>query len=385
MNRRKFFRSISFGGIGAIGFLFFSICKKREIKNFVKSVLYYLNPSVTLPKEGKIISLETGLNSRCTSDYDGDPEKFHWGMFDKIQKLSEEQIKKIITLARIPRFTDQKIEIRAERNMLTFVVDKRASGIQRDWMMVESGMQQQAVGLVCAALGVGMIFRYLGKDVTSISESDWATIKIKLDPMKPSYNGSFWTNLPPLGRNPWLKGSLPDPCREGDKPLISAFRNLKIKSKSGTKLTDESVGQLLWAARGRTPHFYKSRPWGMTIPTRAGKQHISGVYLISNNKLFKYINWENNRPTHSLSALDTIDSQLLKNLNKRFLLNHIYIVLATNKNSETALWEVGYQLLNLLVQAHSLDISYQAVLLDETLRASISDMTVKNPVAVFAI
>lgn len=61
---------------------------------------------VKLPNEGYTISVETALNSRCNSDYDQNPKKFHWGMFDKTKRLSDEQIKKIIELAKIPRFTN---------------------------------------------------------------------------------------------------------------------------------------------------------------------------------------------------------------------------------------------------------------------------------------
>jgi hypothetical protein len=89
-------------------------------------------------------------------------------MFDTTKKLSDAQIEKIIHLARIPRFTDKRVEIQSDRNMLTFVIENHASGLLRDWMMVESGMQQQAIGLVCAALGAGMVFRSLGADGTSI-------------------------------------------------------------------------------------------------------------------------------------------------------------------------------------------------------------------------
>lgn len=357
----------------------------RKTKDVLKSVLHFFKPPFDLPEEGENTSVETALNSRCTSDYDGNPEKFHWGMFDKAKKLSDEQTEKIIALAKIPRFTDQKVEIQRERNMLTFAVDNHVSGILRDWMMVESGMQQQAVGMVCAALGVGMVFRNLGKDGTPISGTEYASINIRLDPMKPTYNGSFWSTLPPAGTNPWVKGSLPDPARYGDKPLTSTLANLKIENKGSLAATDESISQLLWAARGRTPHLYKSKPWGMTIPTWTGKQHISSVYFISNNKLSKYINWSNNRPTHTLSESNKIDDQLFDKLVSSFSSHHRFIILGKNEDFARALWEVGYQLLNLLLQAHALGIPYQATLLDETKKTIVERMGVREPVAMVAI
>ena len=340
---------------------------------------------VELPSEGHAISVEMALNSRCTSDYDENPKRFHWGMFDTTKKLSDAQIEKIIHLARIPRFTDQRVEIKSERNMLTLVIENHASGLPRDWMMVESGMQQQAIGLVCAALGAGMVFKGLGDDGTPISDKDYATINVRLDPMKPTYDGSFWTTSPPAGVKPWLRGNLPDPVRDGDKPLISALERLKIENRNGGKSTDESVSQLLWAARGRTPHFYKSRPWGMTIPVSRGDQHISSVYLISDHKLYRYLNWNKDRPTHSLEVLGEIDIDFYNELIKVFPSHKCFIVLGKNEPFARALWEVGYQLLNLLLQAKALDVVYQAILFDEAQRKTFGSVGLKHPVAAVAL
>ena len=160
---------------------------------------------VEFSPESDTISVEMALNSRCTSDSDGNPKRFHWGMFDVTRKLSEDQIEMIIARARIPRFTKQKVEIQSDHNIQTFLVDNLPPSIHRDWMMVESGMQQQAVGLVCAALGVGMVFRSLGDDGAPISDMDYASIMVKLDAMKPSYDGLFWVSSQPEGWKPWLR------------------------------------------------------------------------------------------------------------------------------------------------------------------------------------
>lgn len=42
---------------------------------------------VELPPESEAVSVEMALNSRCNSDYDENPNKFHWGMFDRRKKL----------------------------------------------------------------------------------------------------------------------------------------------------------------------------------------------------------------------------------------------------------------------------------------------------------
>ena len=339
MLRRRFLTSLSVLGICALSIMLSNSLVNRILYHiedlFKKPVVLppdHERAEVQLPSGGEAISVEKALNSRCTSDYDENPKKFHWGMFDRNKKLSLEQTKRILDLSKIPRFTAQKVEIQTKQNLLTFIVDKHASGIQRDWMMVESGILQQAVGLVCAALGVGMVFSNAGKDGRDISDEEYATITIKLDAMKASYNGSFWSSLPPSGTRLWETGTLPDPVRQGNKPLLSTLANLKTQEKGSKELNDQSISQLLWAARGRTPHFYKSRPWGMTIPTWGGEQNISSVYLVSRNSLSKYINWNKNRPAHELLECHKINNNLFQELLRPFSANQGLIVLGRNEN-----------------------------------------------------
>jgi hypothetical protein len=203
--------------------------------------------------------------------------------------------------------------------------------------------------------------------------------------MKPTYNGSYWSNLPPADTNPWLRGNLPDPARDAGKPLLTALANLRTHNKGFRKSTDKCISQLLWAARGRTPHLYNSKPWGMTIPTWAGEQNISSVYLVSNGRLSQYINWDYNRPTHSLLELGKLDERLFQKLLKLFSSSYGFIILRKNEGFGRALWEVGYQLLNLMLQANSLDISYQTCLLDESQRLTVALTGVPDPVAILGI
>ncbi|QTA90005.1 Uncharacterized protein dnm_060650 [Desulfonema magnum] len=338
-----------------------------------------------LPREGPGIPVETALNSRCTSDYNEAPEIFHWGMFDKNRKLSPEQISQVREFIKIPRFTPHHLDVRIRENILTFIIDNRVSGIDRDWLMVESGMQQQTAGLICSALGIGMVFKNLGKDGTRMSETEHSTVNIRVDAMKPTYSGRFWITSPPVGNKPWLKGTFPDPDRKGSKPLIPALSSLTIHHKSAKALTAHSLGQLLWAARGRTPHLYKSRAWGMTIPTWGGEQNISGVYLILNGKIFRYVNWRKNRPTHSLEEIGQTEKELNEQLKKHFPSDDTFIVLGRNETFGRSLWEVGYQMMNILLQAYASDIAYEAILLDESRKAVFRDIGIKAPVAAVAL
>ena len=336
---------------------------------------------VILPEEGRNVSVETALNSRCSSDSDGNPFKFHWGMFERAKKLSDKQINKVISFAAIPRFTEFALEVKLASNILTFSVDNKVAGIYRDWVMVESGMQQQAIGLICAALGISNVLQSLGDDGRRLSETEWGIIRMKLSAMKPSYSGSFWTTAVPSGARPWKRGNLPDPSREGKKPLIAALKAIKTLKRTGREATDESVSQLLWAARGRTPHFYKSQPWGMTIPTSQGMQNISSVYLLSNYSLYKYVNWHKNKPTHSLETLGEINVHLRSKLAGLFQNFHTLVVLARNEDFATALCGVGYQLLNMLVQADALNLDCEAILLNEEQRRAFQETSIHRPVA----
>jgi hypothetical protein len=340
--------------------------------------------AAALPVEGPGISVETALNSRCTSDYDDDPRHFHWGMFDRASQLSPEQVRQIVSMAHIPHFTNGRPMIRAEANTLTFIIDERAAGPVRDWMMVESGMQQQAIGLTCAALGVGYVFSTLGTGGTRISDGEFATVKIKLDFMKPSYDGKYWTTSLPAGSRPWKSGNLPDPVREGGKALLPVLQELNTVSE-GIPADRRGLGQILWAARGRTPHYYKSDPWGLTIPTYQGIQTISELCVLSGDRLWRYVNWKGNRPTHALEDERKVGAPALKALHDRFRPQDCFIILRKNENLARALWEIGYQLLNLMVHANSLGLGYRAVLLDASAKRLFQDAGVKDPVAALLI
>lgn len=335
-----------------------------------------------LPPEGPTVSVEMALNSRCSSDYDGNPRKFHWGMFDRTRALSEKDAAAIVALAQIPRFTTGEIRIERDHNLLTFLIGGRSTDTQERWSMVESGMLQQAVGLICSALGAGFVPKSQGKDGFRVSEERIATLKAKLGAARPTYDGSYWTDMAPSGRSPWRRGNLPDPVRDGSEPLLATLASLTTRAEGSQKLGPESMGQLLWAARGRTPHLYKSRPWGLTIPTWAGEQNLTGVYVISEGNLAKYVNWRNRRPTHSLEEQGRVGQDLSPLVGESGLAARSCIVLARNETFNRSLWEVGYQLLNILLQAKALDLSYQASLLDEDQGRLFETMEIGDPVAI---
>lgn len=393
MKKREFLKICGLSGVYC---MMTSFAGCTEIKVFFRKLKGRLKKTKTLPpetqrgamsfaEESQQISVETALNSRCSSDYDDDPAVFHWGMYDRNKKITAQQIEKIIAYSKIEALVGTKATITADSNMLSFIIDTAASGIQRDWLMIQSGMQQQAAALVCAALGVGNVLKNQGKEGREISDTEYITIKMKLDAMKPSYSGSFWSTEAPRGENPWLKGNLPDPLRTGNVALLDVLQKAETKNNSPQKASQQSLGQLLWAARGRTPHLYKSRPWGMTIPTWAGENPYSSVYLMHNAQIYLYSNWENNRPSHYLHSIGTVNQTVLARVKQYFPDWNTFLIFETNNRSNCALWETGYQFVNIIVQAHALTVKYHAVLLDKEKKALFTTKHITNPVAAVAL
>ena len=163
----------------------------KKIRNrLAKQKLFpyvYKKEPACIPEEAYNISVETALNSRCCSDYDGDPELFHWGMFDASKKLSDDVAQTVARFAKTCRFTGCKLETRIDYNVLRFIADNSLAGSNKIWAMVESGMQQQAVALVCAAFGVGMVFRSMADNVTLNSINDLAVINIMIEDLTPIF------------------------------------------------------------------------------------------------------------------------------------------------------------------------------------------------------
>lgn len=336
-----------------------------------------------LPREGGETSVETALNSRCTSDNDGDPKIFHWGMFDLLQKLHQEDIERLAAAARIPRINAQRADVVVSGNILTFRVENGPIGFTRDCLMVESGMQQQALCLACAALGAGMVFQNMGKDGSETSDGNLATIKIKVDAMKPSYGDSFWTTAAP--GSPWIKGNLPEPARKGRRPLLAALAGLKLDQPGHAPLTVEALGQVLWAARGCTPHLYRSRHWGMTIPTWAGEKRICSLFLIQPQGLFEYTNESKGVPTHGIEPIQSTEADQARSVLEKLDAGSGLLIFSRNEDFARAFWEVGYQLLNAIIQAAALDLSYQTLLLDGPQKNLIESIGIKAPVAALAL
>ena len=115
-SRRNFIRCATAAGISLGLFTTFSVWG-ADIRESFHRIRGRLKPRpktppesergiVGLPREGLETSLESALNSRCTSDSDEDPKVFHWGMFDLYNKLRQEDILKIVEAAKITKIND---------------------------------------------------------------------------------------------------------------------------------------------------------------------------------------------------------------------------------------------------------------------------------------
>jgi hypothetical protein len=61
------------------------------------------------------------------------------------------------------------------------------------------------------------------------------------------------------------------------------------------------------------------------------------------------------------------------------------MVMSINETNGRALWETGFQLMNLILQAHSLGIAYRAILFERTQQEAIERLGVRNPIGGFAV
>ncbi len=180
-----------------------------------------------LPAEAGPISVETALNSRCTSDHDQDQKVFHWGLFDPQRRLTDDDVGRIVQRSLLPRVAAEGIRIEQDGRRLAFLVDEVPEDQHRRRRMIEAGMLQQSVCLTCAAAGAGMIFESQGIHGRRLSGSRRNIMEFEIDAMLPSYGDSYWTESVPGSPRPWRRGNLPDPRRVGPLPLAEALQRLQ--------------------------------------------------------------------------------------------------------------------------------------------------------------
>jgi len=346
-----------------------------------------------MPRE--IVSIEKVLNSRCSSQFDAGPKKSHWGTF-----LDRRPPKKIINRAlrccKVPRFSTGKLVHWFKNGYLFLGFEKPKDPHTERVLHIESGMQQEAVYLACTAQGVGACIHNQGINGTEYGEKIATSRHLIMEIADPYETGKFTTKAPGPEK-PFRRGkNLSEPLRDGDTECPPQLEHLKSFNKSNSPATKKEASQLLWAAKGRTPHCIRIHAWdlqwGLTIPTWGGGQDYTSVYLMKDGKLFRYINW-----TKKLSLLNrmfreklkwtrgnpTHDVHFIRKVNIHAQLDgaDVAIILCRNEKTSRALWEAGYMLENMFLQAKSLHISYGSKIFKTEETAQLAELGVRNAVA----
>jgi hypothetical protein len=339
------------------------------------------------------VSVEKVLNSRCSSDFG--PKKSHFGTFVN-KRPPETVIDQIINCLNIPRFSDGKLLHWFEDEYLFLGFENPKNPSAERLLHVESGMQHEAVYLACAAEAVGTCTRSIGIDGTS-KEEKTATAKHRILEITDPYDGSKFITRVPGPEKPFFPGkNLTTPFGDSEIECLTLLPKLRTSSRSGPSATERDLSQLLWAARGRTPHFINidkwKYMWGLTVPTWGGVQDFTSVYLVNSRKLYRYVNWTKefslmNRalrqklgwtrgnPTHDIRFVGNVDAS------PQMYGHEKAIVLCQNERTGLALWEIGYMLENILLQATALGLSYESKVFSVEEASKLNEIGVANAVA----
>jgi hypothetical protein len=349
----------------------------------------------------EIISIEKVLNSRCSSEVKEVTKKRHWGTY-KNTAPSPETIKRILRCCNVPQYSSGKLETWFKEKYLFLGFEKQTDLFTERMLQVESGMQHEAVYLACTALGVGTCIANQGINGTDYENKTATASHLILEMVDPYETGKFTTKAPGPEK-PFVEGkNLSEPVRDSEVECLPELERLTVSNKSGSHAEEKDVSQLLWAAKGRTPHHIYSHPWGLTIPTWAHGQEYTDVYLVKTGKLYRYINWTGlslskslkgglryfkwklygdaeyhvtGNPTHDIKFLRTID------VSPQIAGAEIGIILCRNENTGRAFWEVGYMLENMFLQAKSLGIAYESKIFSEDEVSQLNEQGIANAVA----
>jgi hypothetical protein len=340
-----------------------------------------------------IVSIEKVLNSRCSSELG--PNKSHFGTL--INKLPPETVmSQIVDCLKIPTFSEGKLLHWFENGYLFLGFQNSGNPSTQRLHHIESGMQHEAVQLACAAEGVGTCIHNQGINGTKNGERTLTSKHLILE-MEEAYDSGKLATKAPGPQKPYVLGkNLNAPVRDGNIECLAELSRLVSFKKSGSSATERDTSQLLWAARGRTPHCIQiqkwSFMWGLTIPTWGGAQNLASVYLLKDGKLHRYINWTKDfsfmnrlfreklrwtrgNPTHDIRFVRNvqIDSQMDG--------HEQVILLCQNEHTGRALWEVGYMLENIFLQARSLGISYESKIFAKNETSQLNELGVPGVVA----
>jgi len=118
----------------------------------------------------EIMSVEKVLNSKHSSDFDGNPKENHWGAFLEDKHPSHEIIDRILRCCRVPQYSDGKLLLWFKNKYLFLGFEKTNDPYESRLLHIESGMQQEAVYLARTALGLRTCIHNLGINGTEYEE-----------------------------------------------------------------------------------------------------------------------------------------------------------------------------------------------------------------------
>jgi len=342
-----------------------------------------------------MISIEKVLNSRCSSDFDVGPKKRHWGTFIN-QYPQKKIINRIIRCCNISRLSGGKLSHWFKNGYLFIGFEKPNIPHMEQVLHIESGMQHEAVYLACTALGIGTCIHNQGINGTKYNKKIATASFLIMEMAEPYESGKFTTEATGPEK-PYRPGrNLSEPMRDGEVECLSQLERLTSNTKSGYSASKRDISQLLWSAKGRTPHLIRKHEsnmlWGLTIPTWGGGQNYTSIFLIKDCKLFRYINWTKNFSrlnrllricTKWIIGNPTHDLQFVRSVNIRTQLDgaDTAIILCRNENTGRAFWEVGYMLENMFLQARGLGICYESKIFETEEISQLFELGVNKAVA----
>lgn len=352
---------------------------------------------VDLMKE--TVSIEKVLNSRCSFSFDNGNITSHWGHFTN-QLPSQNIINSILDCCdNIPRFSNGKLVHWFKDGRLILGFEKLNNPDIEHKLHIESGMQQQAIYLACTTHGVGTCIFNQGVNGTEYNGKVATASFSILEGLDPYGSGKFSIN-PPGPEKPFKTSkTLREPSRDGDVKCLPELEKLSA-CNSGLSANNDEISQLLWAAKGRTPHYIRKHAWkklwGLTIPTWSGVQNFTSVYLLQDDKLYNYINW-----TKDFSVINrglrtylkwtrgnpTHDIRFVKKVKKFKTLDETNraIILCRNEITNRGLWEIGYMLENMFLQTKSFNISYDCKLFSNQEQLQLEESGLTNAVAAITL
>lgn len=350
-----------------------------------------------MPQESiNLMSVESVLNSRCSSDFGDREPKRHWGTYGE-SRPNNDEIKELIDYIQIPRISKENLVFWFENGFIYLGFEDPNDLDQIRILNIESGMQHQALYLGCVIRGLGTCIHNEGIEGTKYEEK-MCTGKHLIMQMSEPYESGKLTKDVPGPNSTFTPGKyLNAPIRTGKMECLPQFKKLQLSNNGGKKSTINEISQLLWAAKGRTPHLIRPHVWrnmwGLTIPTWGGGQNYTNVYGIIGKKLFRYKNWTvtnsitnklflnfahfmRGNPTHDIESMSkTLPNSLFLDGYENAIL------LCRNEQTNRSLWEVGYMLENLLLQCRSLDITYSLKILKKEDTACLEKLCSSEPVA----